>query len=354
MTSPIPMFRTNPVADAWHEVTSPGGYEWWYFDAEDSATDTQIVAIFLEGFVFHPGYLRHYFRFVRNPTRHVPPVAPDYVCAYFVVYRNGKIAHQFMTQYPREQFAASRTSPDVSIGKNRFWIDGDVRKLQLTGTPWKLTLRGPLTLHGTTLSAEFAFTPRHRHPANERQFFSRKLAGADHHWVIADPLCDVSGTILTGTGEQIAFNGRGYHDHNYGTGPIGPGLKRWFWGRALVSDKSYTFHHAIAQDPSIEAETHLIETNKESQVETATPAVEIDWSRRTALLLRYPASARFGDVLQLMNPRVLDSAPFYLRVMYDAVARGEKTTAFTEIAYPHRLRYPILGRMIEMSIDKRK
>ena len=56
----LPMLSEPPLADAWHEVTAPGGYEWWYFDAEDDRQDVQVVAILLEGFVFHPGYLREY------------------------------------------------------------------------------------------------------------------------------------------------------------------------------------------------------------------------------------------------------------------------------------------------------
>ena len=58
------------------------------------------------------------------------------------------------------------------------------------------------------------------------------------------------------------------------------------------------------------------------------------------------------DVLSLGNPRLIDSSPFYLRLIYDATTRGKAGTAFCEVAYPHRLRWPILGRMIEMSIAK--
>ena len=51
---------------------------------------------------------------------------------------------------------------------------------------------------------------------------------------------------------------------------------------------------------------------------------------------------------------MIDSSPFYLRIMYDASLRGTQCgRAFCEVAYPHRLRWPVLGRMIEMSIDKR-
>ena len=64
----------QPFADGWHAVAAPGGYEWWYFDAEDPATDTQLVAIFMEGFVFHPGYIRAYELYRRRPTRVAPPL----------------------------------------------------------------------------------------------------------------------------------------------------------------------------------------------------------------------------------------------------------------------------------------
>jgi hypothetical protein len=80
--------------------------------------------------------------------------------------------------------------------------------------------------------------------------------------------------------------------------------------------------------------------------------VDCDWSRQTALRLAYPEQLRMDDTLALRNPRLIDSSPFYLRLMYDAVARGKSGTAFCEVAYPHRLRWPVLGRMIEMSIGK--
>jgi len=59
-----------------------------------------------------------------------------------------------------------------------------------------------------------------------------------------------------------------------------------------------------------------------------------------------------GDALELSNPRLIDSSPFYLRMIFDASCRGRPAQAFCEVAYPHRLRWPILGRMIEMSVGK--
>jgi len=364
----LDLFTPRPahLADASHDVRAPGGYEWWYFDAEDPATDTQIVAIFLHGFVFHPGYLRAFYRYQNSPTRYAPPVPSDYVCAYFIVYRAGKILHQFMTQYPATEYAASRDRPEVRIGPNTFSVgSSDARSpfhLSLSGTPWKLTGRGPKTLAGQELSARLNFTPRFAQPADERRFFSRAMTGADHHWVVANPLCDVTGTIsLAGLtdNQTIEFTGQGYHDHNYGTGPIGPGLKRWVWGRAFFendgSGRVVTFHFARPRDTTLPDELHLTEADTHARTDHAPdPAsVLVDWSGRSKLLLAYPRTLVLGDVMNLSNPRVIDDQPFYLRLVYDAVSRGKPGRAFCEVAYPHRLRWPVLGRMIEMSFDKR-
>ena len=345
------MLTPTPVADAWHQVTAPGGYEWWYFDAEDAATDTRVVAILFQGFVFHPGYLRAYDRYRRNPTKVVPPTAADYPCAYFVVYRGATIVAQFMQQVRPTDFAASANRVDVTVGANRLTKGGDdgTLRLSLSGTPWVLTGRGPQTLAGQTLSAELAFRPRLPHRPMERTFFARSWSGADHHWVLADPLCDVAGTVrLTGQ-PDVTIAGRGYHDHNYGTGPIGPGLRRWMWGRVIADDHVVMFH--LAEPHAGPAELHLIEGDGHGLREITGETATVDWSRWTATGLRYPARVRAGP-LDLREPAVVDASPFYLRLSYAASVRGVAGRAFCEVAYPHRLRWPVLGRMIEMSIAR--
>jgi carotenoid 1,2-hydratase len=240
----------------------------------------------------------------------------------------------------------------VSVGPNSFAIDQRTLKLNLTGTPWKLTFHGPVLLEDEKLEAELEFLPRLMSSPPQRTFLSRELSGADHHWVIANPLCDVTGTVRY-AGETIQFQGKGYHDHNYGTAPLGSGLKRWIWGRVLFDDLACTFHSARAKNPELADEVHLIEADATGTREVPIAVVEGAWFRRTATLLRYPAELRFENTLWLSNARLIDSSPFYLRLMYDAQHDDRRGRAFCEVAYPHRLSWPILGRMIEMSIDKR-
>ena len=353
----LPLYTPNAVADASHAVRAPGGYEWWYFDAEDPATDTQLVAIYLHGFVFHPGYLRAYARYVRRPTRTPPPLPDDFACMYFVVYRGGKILAQLMTHLPRRAYASATDRVDVRLGRSTLTQSAAGLKLHAEGTPWQLTWQGPKTQIDQTLSADLVFTSTLPHSPQERQFLSSAMTGAEHHWVIAAPRCDVSGTVrlsnTDGTAiKTIDFTGVGYHDHNYGTAPLGPGLSKWFWGRAITDDGVVTFHHAVPCDGALAAESHLV-IAKATSVAESHVRPDIAFDRRTILGLPYPSRAIWPGALQLTNPRVIDASPFYLRLQYDADVNGRRGTAFCEAAYPHRLRWPVLGRMIEMSIDKR-
>lgn len=359
----LPLYTPNRVADASHRVTAPGGYEWWYFDAESSEGDVQLAAILLHGFVFHPGYLRRYFQYRRRPTRVAPPTPGEYPCAYFVVYEHGRVLAQFMSQVAPGEYEASSSEPRVKVGNNRLWCKNDGRSLalELDDVPWDLTWRGPTRAPGRRLGAELTFRPRLTHPPHERVFLSRSLSSAEHHWVIASPLCDVEGRIRLGGGDgrksrEIQFFGRGYHDHNYGTAPIGIGLRRWTWGRVLLDDVALTFHFAEPRDPALPPEVHLVEASPAGVREVAVTEVKAAWSGRSKVMLRYPKVLTMvtadGMTLALTRPRLLDSAPFYLRLLYTASIGARVGTAFCEVAYPHRLRWPVLGRMIEQSIHR--
>ena len=353
LPEPLPMYSAAGEPDAWHNVTAPGGYEWWYFDAESTDGRTRIVAILLEGFVFHPGYLRAYKRYLKRPTKVAPPTAGQFPCAYLCVYRDGKIAHQFMAQYRPDQFRASADVPDVEIGSNTMTRDGggDYR-LSLAGHPWQVTARGPQTDRDRQLTANLTFSPSFGHKPLQKPFLSREMTGADHRWVLAAPHCRVSGTVDPGNGEPIQFDGLGYHDHNYGTAPLGPGLKRWVWGRVLREDSVIGFHVAEPKTRRLPPEPHLFRVDRDGVHELPAEEVAIDWRARSWNGLPHPWRLRFDWGLRLSAPKPIDVAPFYSRVVYRATVDLEPATAFCEIAHPHRLRWPVLGRMIEMSIDK--
>lgn len=351
----VPMYAPRPdgLADCWHAVRSPGGYESWYFDAEDDAQGVHVVAILMEGSVSHPEYLREYFRYLRRPTHGRTPVARDYPCASFAVYENGKLAHQFMTQVKPEAFSASAERVEVTVGENTLRSNDGALRLEMAGTPWVLTRRGPKLLADQRLVGTLAFRPLLSHPAMERVFPSRRMTGAAHRRVIATPMCKTEGAIEFRRGAEvlrsIPINGRGYHDHHYGTGPLGPGLKRWMRGRMFADGRVWTFQ--LAEGRGGRREVHLIVGDEASLREVNVTRVEAEWGA-SSLGLKYPTRLAFGGDLVLERPRLIDVSPFYVRLIYAGNSRGATGTAFCEVAYPHRLRWPVLGRMIEMSIRR--
>lgn len=355
-----PPYRANAHPDGWHDVRAPGGYEWWYFDADHADGDLHVVCIFMQGFIFHPGYLRRHFRQQRAPWRREPVLPGEYPCAYLVVYENGRIASQFMAQYAPEAFSAAINRPEVSIGPNHMRGDiGGGLRVEMAATPWRLTWRGPRLLEGLTLRAQLHFRPRCTAAPMQRTFLSRTMTGADHQWCIANPLCDVDGAIvLDGPGGRSwTIRGRGYHDHNYGTGPIcpargGQGLRDWIWGRMLLDDRVFTFHCARPRRSDLPIEAHLVEADAADMRELPVQSIDGDWRVGVPMGLAYPRRLRLGRALTIDSPRVVDASPFYLRVLYNGRCDFGGGKVLCEVAHPHRLRWPVLGRMIEMSIHR--
>ena len=111
------------------------------------------------------------------------------------------------------------------------------------------------------------------------------------------------------------------------------------------------FHFAQPRNPGEADDVQMLEADQLGLREVAVNRFNADWSLRSGTLLRYPAWVEAGP-LQLVKPRIIDASPFCLRLAYEASVRGVGGQAFCEITYPHRLRWPVLGRMIEMSIRR--
>jgi hypothetical protein len=284
------------------------------------------VATLYDGFPSDPRYLRQYAAYRRRPTRYQPPVPADYPCARAAVYRNGRVLAQFIAPFPRGSLVAATERPDAQLGPNvmRQGSDG----------------RYHVEFEGDVLRLALDFAPTLPHAAHELTSLSRQMTGAEHRWVIAAPRCDVSGTVRFSPGQgqpeqTIDFTGVGYHDHRYGTGPLGPGLRRRTWGRLLLDDGgAVTFHAAEPRDRSCPTETHLVVADGSGVTER--PAVEwhVAAERRTAAGLSLPERVQLGPELSLAEPRLIDASAFALRATYTADCNGRRATALCEVTFP--------------------
>jgi hypothetical protein len=398
-----------PDADGWHSVRSPGGYEWWHFDAEDDSGQLRFVAGLCEGYVFHPGYLRRYYQYLANPTQNPPPLPGEYPCAWFAIFEGGRVLGEYLTQVLPQEFAASAAGPEVRVGPNQLSRNPD-GSLQLRLSNGQLsaqaTFHPSLLEHARRVIKEHAaIIPSARTPGEgqgdaldagaddrtqnsphpnplpeyrerearaktpdsvmtsnntasgvlERDFLSRKMTGADHRWVMANPLCRVQGQVRLGT-RVIEFAGRGYHDHNFGSAPLGPGLRRWVRGRVLWEDAMVAFHYARPRRRRLGDELTLIQGDAKGVREVPVTLSKTDWSGRTALAVRYPTRLHLkmtgpaAGEIRLESPRVIQATAYQLRLTYEARFGQRTGQAFCEVGYPRRLTWPVVGRMIEKSI----
>jgi len=321
----------------------------------------RIAADFWEGFAFHPQYLRRYRRYLRRPTRTAPPLPGEYPCAQFVLYERGRVSAQFVCRYRPTDFRASDQRPDVRMGPNHFkrHEDGTIR-LGLRGIPWRLTWRGPRPAETQQLTADLVFRPKLAHVPLRQSIASRQpqpeTSGYQHDWLVADPLCAVQGTIrLFGRGgiaqsRAIPFNGSGYHDHLHGTSPMLPGIRRWMRGRVLFDDRAYAFHLAQPPDEKLPPQARLVGADGTGPRALDINPVTVDWKHRTAWRLRYPSRVAFDQDAGPRRPACHRGHPFRTRLVYQAKCADRSGTALCELFSPHRLNWPIVGRLAESPV----
>src|SRR4051812_705692 len=70
----LPMRLTPANSDSPHQITSPGGYEFWSFFAHDFSRDIHVSASLFDGMTFDPKYSRRYKRYRYRPTKISPPL----------------------------------------------------------------------------------------------------------------------------------------------------------------------------------------------------------------------------------------------------------------------------------------
>jgi carotenoid 1,2-hydratase len=311
---PLPLSR----ADHWHRVGAPGGYEWWEFDALDDASALRVIVRFHDGFALDPEYAGRYDAYRRKPTVHSPPVPRQYPCVQFTVLENDSIVAGNTIRFGEGTFRADAESGTISIGDNRLELgDGETRVRFQGGDP--------------AVSGEMIFKSRFSALPLEQAIFLGEI-GTQHRWVLPQPRCGVSGQISF-NGRQVRLDGIGYHDHYYGTGPIGPSVRRWLRGRAILPDRTVAFDvctdHAsgVDQFTAFSADdTHV------ARIDGA--GCSCDWNQGTWRGLIFPSAVNFGESLVLRRPRIVDSSQYSLQVLFDAYVDGESCKAWGEITYP--------------------
>ena len=232
-----------------------------------------------------------YQRFMRNPTRLAPPVPAQYPFASFTIFEGSKCIERI--QCASDQSLSATDQPvSLQIGEIGLAIKSD-------GI-------AQLNIGESGLGASLIFRPRFGGAMFEKQFPAAQGGKSDHFWLIAAPLCEVSGEMhiggSTGTpARTIAFSGLGYRDHLFGSGPAKCWSDCWVRGRILEPRRAIAFQWWDGRRGGAPAECMLVEADENGIRQLATAI------RPQAALTASGAVLNFGERLRLVEPRILGS-----------------------------------------------
>jgi hypothetical protein len=199
----LPLYDTTAPPNAYHAVTSPGGYEWWQFRVTSNTPQApQLIALtFYDGRPHDRDYRPRYRAYRLRPTHHAPPVPADYRGIELTVGMQGTRPISKFVPYAAQEFVVARDGAVLrcgDAGEFRIATDGSIRaSYHCFGTNLEMLLRPRDASQAQSVAA----------PSD---------AGVvGQHWQV------VSSTIYDATGELDAmrFEGVGTVEHCWGTSP---------------------------------------------------------------------------------------------------------------------------------------
>ncbi len=340
-------FSSCVKSDIWHPEKGSKGYEWWYFDALSDDGKDAIVIIFLDNFIFSPGYNSLNHKNLLDGNTRFPALA-------FVYYRNGKPVYRAINEFKANEFEASTEIPRCKIGENIFHLEK-----ASYGSGYVLEINARLHKN-QTLKAKFEWLSIE----SDLLPSTKEISHNTHCWNLVSPRSDVTGriTVTNQHGkkrDEIQFRGTGYHDHNLDSRWLPDTVKDWQWGRSHFPDATAVFYRyneiGDYNDQGklfLTIDNQLIEKNAEFEVQE---------TGRDKFGLKYPKRLRIvtddNIRLRVKQNNIIDSSFFYLRFLSEMTltlrdGKPRKTLGITEHLEPKTLKYRWLDWLVNMRIGK--
>lgn len=317
----------------------PSGYEWWYFDGISTDGKYGFVIIFYQD---NPFSTRKIKKLEEDPNKEGAHPAIS-----ISIYRNKKTIYYSFLEFEEHEFSWNGTDLNLSIGKNTFLYDMNKERFCFEIKVDQKLASGH-SIHGS-LNGEGGLSPS-------------SLINAEspdrHTWNPILPVFDFSSDLkVNGTDgeENVAIEGKGYHDHNTGHEPMKESFKEWYWGRYHFKDFTLIYYLMEKHD-SKQLEAWLIDPENKSVLEYIT---EADWS--------YKARNWFGlnsaRKIELKSSQVtvniqlkdkIDNGPFYQRFIGDSIVsyNGQVHVAhgISEYIYPNNIYSKLFWPLVHMRL----
>jgi carotenoid 1,2-hydratase len=291
----LPMYDPSARLEAWHRVNSPGGYEWWFFEA--CGSDLRIAISVMDGDFMRPSYARRYVEYRRHPTRAAPPVPSEFPAVQYAIYEREKLLRASEIVYPPNSLQGSTETTEIGIGPCQLKREGNGVFLQIVEPPG---FRAELHLDSTL-----------DHPATE---------------------VSLDRCAAQCAGRLIEFHGLGYHDHLFGTSPPFEGIQSWIRGRVLFADCAYLVDLGFAKDGT-SCRQILVRADQNGVGRVPISSFVIEGLRGNSSQLSYASKLAFDDILELTNPRILRATASQVHLCFDARQGDRRATAYCEILH---------------------
>lgn len=348
--------------------STPGSYEWWYFDAADTQDKWHIVVIYYDGCPFSTAYNR---MLDDQPGQARAAAHPAITVS---LYFEGRPVFYSTSEYPPARAGFSNTieqlSDDIAqiklnIGDNALSLQHDRRRGELRH---HLSLDEKLP-SGDRLSGELVFTS----PAIPESLFAAGKAeenapkapvSAGHGWNLTQPRAAVRARLelesaLKGW-QQLRWDGLGYHDHNLGSEAMKNEFTDWYWGRFHFPEHTLIYYLMRTETGLsykawlLDAELQLRHTLTSGRLESFMNNAFLLPAARIIELHEEGREAGQGVKVMIQQSKPVDSGPFYYRFRSEAMLHLEsrdmieQARGITEYIRPARIHYRLFWPLVHM------
>lgn len=335
--------------------STPGSYEWWYFDAGDDKGAYHFVVIFYEGCPFSPRYMSS----VKKRPHHPDALASQHPAVSISVYHHGKPVFYSFTQYSPFDAEFNHHKVKVRIGNHTMEAFEEAEQIA-----YSLRLDEILP-DGTKFNAILRFTSP---PQNPALFVDEPASTADAHaWNLSQAAAKVKGVIsISRDGRKekpIVFEGTGYHDHNIGSEPLRNQFTEWYWGRVHFNEGTFVYY--LMEEKGVKTWNAWWIRVDNARIEAKAESIRTDATFRNTFGLA--ADTRFTftfpeRTVELVMRSTVDSGPFYYRFLSDASTHDrdgellERTNGISEFIHAERITWRRFWPFVKMRLryaDKR-
>ncbi|SMO39100.1 hypothetical protein [Gracilimonas mengyeensis] len=326
----------KPDANKTHD-----GYEWWYVDGLSKDGQYGFVIIFYHENPFSTQKIKKLETDERELTGSEHPAVS------VSVYKNSETIYYSFLEYSARDFDWQEQSLCLKLGKDELRYKLEENEVEL-----ELILNQKLA-SGHSING--AISAKAVRPSSE---LIKSKSSDLHRWNLLLPSLDFEASFLVDGKEgreELAFGGKGYHDHNTGNEPMKESFRDWYWGRYHFEGLTLVYYLMQKHDGE-QFEAWLIDEKNQSVLQRF-DEVKLEYFTLNTFGLRSARKIELnsGEVsVNIQSKDKIDDGPFYQRFLGNGVLRynGQVYGAhgISEYIYPKNIYNKLFWPLVHMRL----